>query len=128
MLLVDSSVWIQSLRAAPFPAFDELLSRRAAEFALTEPVLMEVLAGARRPDQVELTLTALPLRAVRPDLDYLNAAALYRRARAAGVTIRSLEDCLIAAIALRHSDVVVHRDSDFEEISELTGLDTIDLR
>jgi len=41
---------------------------------------------------------------------WLEAAQLYRTARAAGTTIRSAADCLIATCALRHDLEVLHRD------------------
>lgn len=45
-----------------------------------------------------------------------------------GHPIRSLNDCLIAAIALRTGTAVAHRDADFEYIAAATGLGVVDLR
>ncbi len=130
MLVVDSSVWIEDLRSAPggFLRFGELKHRRADELAVTEPILLEVLAGSRQYDLVRSRLNALPLRRVDPSRDYEAAAALFREARRQGLTVRSLNDCLIAAVALRLGDVVVHRDEDFEVLSGITGLQALDLR
>lgn len=127
-MLVDSSVWIEDLRPPGCRPFQLLHEAQSDEIAVTQPVLMEVLAGAARPQLVESRLSALPVRPVDPDVDYLQAAAIYRAARRAGLTIRSLEDCLIAAVALRLGDTVVHRDQDFEHISAVTTLRTLDLR
>ena len=41
---------------------------------------------------------------------------------------RSVQDCLIAAVALRNEVAVAHRDSDYEHIATATGLRVIDLR
>jgi predicted nucleic acid-binding protein len=50
------------------------------------------------------------------------AAALYRVARTGGETVRSVVDCLIAAVALRHDVRLVHKDRDFEVLGRITGL------
>jgi predicted nucleic acid-binding protein len=34
-----------------------------------------------------------------------------------GETVRKLEDCLVAAVALRHGATLLHRDHDFEVIA-----------
>ena len=50
------------------------------------------------------------------------AVDLYRRARHAGLTIRSSVDCLIAACAIRHDLEVLHHDRDFEMLATLSPL------
>ncbi len=54
--------------------------------------------------------------------DYEEAAALYRRCRAGGETIRNLLDCLIAAVAIRNNAPVLHRDRDFDALARHTEL------
>jgi hypothetical protein len=56
---------------------------------------------------------------------YVQAAKLYRAGRKRGVTIRSLVDCLIAAIAMEHGAVILHKDRDYERISEYAPLKSI---
>lgn len=46
-------------------------------------------------------------------MDYEEAAALYRLCRRRGETVRSLNDCLIAAVAIRAGTTVLHHDRDF---------------
>lgn len=41
--------------------------------------------------------------------DYTDAAQLYRSARAGGMTVRKLADCLVAAVALRHGAEIWHK-------------------
>jgi predicted nucleic acid-binding protein len=36
--------------------------------------------------------------------------------------LSGINDCLIAAVAIRHSAQIVHRDSDFDVIAAMTGL------
>ena len=55
-------------------------------------------------------------------VDYDNAAAIYRACRKLGVTIRTQIDCLIAAIAIRSNIKVIHHDSDFDAIAQVTKL------
>jgi len=127
MLLVDSSVWIEIARGGD-RGLRSSLTAAGEPLAVTEPIVGEVLAGARDPDAVESRLAALNLRTVDPGRDYRDAAMLYRACRRRGTTIRSLTDCLIAAVALRYGDRVAHRDADFERICEVTTLRTLDLR
>jgi predicted nucleic acid-binding protein len=127
MLLVDSSVWIEIARGGT-PGLREALAAAGQPLAVTEPVIGEVLAGAHDPDAVETRLAAVNLRTLDPRRDYRDAAMLYRACRRRGTTVRSLTDCLIAAVALRNDDVVAHRDADFEPIAEISPLRTLDLR
>jgi predicted nucleic acid-binding protein len=55
-------------------------------------------------------------------IDFRTAAQIYRGARRAGRTVRSINDCLIAAVAIRNSARIVHRDSDFDAIAAMTNL------
>jgi predicted nucleic acid-binding protein len=52
------------------------------------------------------------------------AVALYRRARRAGITIRSGVDCLIAACAIGHGLTVLHHDRDFDRLARIAPLET----
>ncbi len=81
---------------------------------------MEVLVGARDDAHLErlrrlmFSCEILPLAGLS---DYEDAAALYRRCRRAGKTLRSLTDCLIAVVAIRAGAEVVHADRDFDTIA-----------
>jgi len=50
------------------------------------------------------------------------AVDLYRRARRAGLTIRSAADCLIAACAIRHDLTVLHADRDYPALARVSTL------
>jgi predicted nucleic acid-binding protein len=127
MLLIDSSIWIEIARGRT-AGLKEALAAVDEPLAVTEPIIGEVLAGAHDPDAVEARLATVNLRALDPSRDYRDAAMLYRACRRGGATIRSLNDCVIAAVALRYGDVVAHRDADFERIAEVAPLRTLDLR
>ena len=51
---------------------------------------------------------------------YAEAARLYYRCRAAGVTIRSTIDCLIAQTAIENRLALLHRDADFTRLAHVS--------
>lgn len=85
---------------------------------------MEVLAGAR--DEAHLValrrlMARCTFESVRSD-DFEVATSLYRSARRFGVTVRSLNDGVIAAVAVRLGVPVLHVDRDFDALSTCTEL------
>ncbi|MFT3714562.1 MAG: PIN domain nuclease [Gordonia sp. (in: high G+C Gram-positive bacteria)] len=127
VILVDTSAWVEYLRDTDDPVVGELKSliQAGAELATSEPIIMELLAGADTPlrDAAITRLTnGLPLLSVDTALDYRAAAQLFVASRAAGHRIRSLNDCLIAAIAVRHGVPLLHRDRDFAYLAQVTPL------
>jgi predicted nucleic acid-binding protein len=122
VILADTSAWVEYLRATGSPAHLRLRELVAGEgkLATTEVVTMELLAGAAIQDEV-VRLRRLLLRCqllpVEGLADYESAAELYRRCRAGGETVRSLTDCLIAVVAIRHEAALLHRDHDFDVLA-----------
>jgi len=121
--LVDSSAWVEFLRKTGSQAHLEvrgMVRRESPSAGVTEPVIMELLAGARDREnyiRIERLLNAMPLCRVDPACDFGEAGALYKYLRDKGVTIRSQVDCLIAAIAWRRDATIVHADRDFDTIA-----------
>lgn len=134
MLLVDTSAWIEYFRATDSAAAREvrrLMSTESDRVVMCEPVAMEILSGAVREDvHAKLTdlVNGLPSLRVDDAVDFRSAATIYRTARRHGKTIRSITDCLIAAVAMRHGATVLHRDADFDAIAELTPLQASSFR
>ena len=124
MILIDTSAWVEFLRntgTVVCQAVDDLL---AEEIVVCDAVRMEVLAGARDESHL-LSLRRLLARAsVIPTLatDYEDAAALYRRCRRQGESVRKLIDCLIAATAIRAGVSILHSDADFDVLARHTEL------
>ncbi len=54
--------------------------------------------------------------------DFEEAASLYAECRARGQRVRKLDDCLIAAVAIRHDVPVLHHDRDFDVLARHTPL------
>lgn len=127
MILVDSSVWIAYLRDIASPEVETLdgLIRGGADICITEPVIMELLAGAqgaRNRAQVENLVNGLPLLGLDPGADFRGAAELYRASMANGHPIRSMTDCLIATVAIRRDVPLLERDRDFAYLAQVSSL------
>lgn len=124
MVLVDTSVWISTFRRVNPTRIDSLVD--LDEIVTCLPVVQEVLQGFDREDLYRKARTAmwafpiveLPLSAAVVE----DAVELYRRARRAGLTIRSSVDCLIAACAIRHDLTVLHADRDFGALARVSQL------
>ena len=122
MILVDSSAWIEFLRATGSSAHLRVRSalRGGAELASTDVIVMEILAGARDDadrDRLRRLLYGLEFLAVDGPADYEGAAELYRLCRSGGETPRTLTDCLIAAVAIRNDAELLCGDADFLAIA-----------
>lgn len=128
MILIDTSAWIEYFRATGSAAATEvrrLLSEEADQVAMCEPVAMEILSGASDDNtyaKLERLVNGLPSLTIDGSIDFRVAAQTYRGACRAGQTIRSINDCLIAAVAIRHDVRIVHRDNDFDVIAAMTSL------
>lgn len=124
MVLADSSAWIAFLRDDGVVAhrFDDRL--RAQEIVMTDPVMMEVLAGARTPVEEEQLSALLGVARRHPceRVDYVEAARIHRACRTNGEQVRSMLDCLIAAVAIRVAIPVLHNDRDFDTIARHSTL------
>jgi predicted nucleic acid-binding protein len=124
VVLVDTSVWIEVFRKEKPLNLTGLVDFEEVTTCL--PVLQETLQGFRDEAafrQAREAMFALPMveSPLRPEV-FEDAVGLYRSGRRAGLTIRSSVDCLIAACALRHNLTVLHRDRDFELLSEVSAL------
>lgn len=131
-MIVDTSVWIEYLRPGASDAGDHLaeMITRGERIVVPETVILELLSGptdelvaARRRRMLE----SFEIAPTEPVADSLRAASLQRECRRAGDTVRSLGDCLIAAVALRMVMPVLHRDRDFEVLRAHCGVPTVSL-
>ena len=124
MPLIDTSAWIEYLRKTGSRTNVEVRRTLDNDAQICDAIRMEILVGAR--DQQHVTqLEKLLARATTiktEPVDYDNAAAIYRACRKLGVTIKAQIDCLIAAIAIRTNTKIIHHDSDFDAIAQVTKL------
>jgi predicted nucleic acid-binding protein len=127
VILADTSAWVEYDRATGSSVDTRLaeLVETVGPVAVTEPVVMEVLAGAR-DDRREADLRRLLLRfellAFDPVSDFDGAVRIYRRCRAAGVTPRGMIDCLIAAVAWRRQATLLAHDADLSRVARVIGI------
>lgn len=127
MILVDTSAWVELDRATGSAAdlrLQDLIATNGP-VATTEPIVMEVLAGARsgqRWHDLGRLLRRFRLLRLEPVADFESAARLYRSCRATGVTPRGLLDCMIAAVALRSGATVLAHDVDFARMAFVASL------
>ena len=123
VILIDSSVWIETLHSPTFRDYARI-SEIVDENACTcGPVIQEVLQGIREDrvlQEVSNRMDILPyLEATRET--YRAAAALFRRCRRKGAQVQP-GDALIASIAIENDVSIWTLDEDFTRIRQHAGL------
>ncbi len=128
MILADSSAWIEYDRATGSSVHRRLrgLIEIGGPVAVTEPVIMEVVAGARderREADLRRLLLRFELLGFDAVSDFDGAVAIYRRCRAAGVTPRGMLDCMIAAVAWRTGARLLSHDVDMDRVAGVVEIE-----
>lgn len=127
MILADTSAWVEYDRATASSVDLRLTGLIEADgpIAVTQPIIMEVLAGARSDRESDMRRLLLRFELLSFDIvaDFDGAVRIYRRCRSAGVTPRGMIDCMIASVAWRHRAAVLALDADLSRIAEVIGLD-----
>jgi predicted nucleic acid-binding protein len=127
MILVDTSAWTEYLRGTGSGTHFRLRELLAADavLATTDVIHMELLAGARdEHDDVQLRRMLAALEHVPVDpLDWEAAARLHRACQRQGEPVRSLTDCLVAAVAIRVQAPVLAHDRDFVVLARRSDLE-----
>jgi len=128
VILVDTSAWVEYDRATGSPIDQRLteLITDEGRIAVTEPVVMEVVAGARnrqRENDLRLLLQRCALLRFDATVDFDAAARIYRVCRAAGITPRGMVDCMIASVAHRYSATLLALDIDLSRVASVMGIE-----
>jgi hypothetical protein len=126
MILVDSSVWIDSYRgvqdAATIALRREILR---SNVLVGDLILLEVLQGFRVDREYQLARSAML------SFDFcelcgqqvaLAAAANYRLLRSKGITVRKTIDMVIGSYCIMHGIELLHTDRDFDPLQQHLGL------
>ena len=127
MILVDTSAWVEFDRATG-STVDARLSGLIAddgEIAVTEPVIMEVTAGARsaaREQDLRRLLGRCSLLRFDAAIDFDAATRIYRTCRRSGVTPRGMIDCMIASVAHRYNATLLASDADLQRVAQVIGI------
>jgi predicted nucleic acid-binding protein len=128
VLVVDSSVWIDFFAGHPSPArltLRRLLDEAEVRIVVPDLVLFEVLRGFRSERDhrsAKALMESLKVEETGGVELALEAARHYRSLRAAGITVRSALDVLIATFCIERDYVLLHRDRDFDVFEQLRGL------
>lgn len=99
--------------------------REGAPLATPAPVVMELLAGCATEDdadRIRRLLARFEMLEVEGPADFEDAAHVQRICRRAGETIRSMVDCLVAAMAIREGRPLLALDRDYQVIARHAGL------
>ncbi|MCW2526202.1 MAG: domain nuclease [Pseudonocardiales bacterium] len=128
MILADTSAWVEFDRAtgSAVNIRPTQLITEDGPVAVTEPVVMEVLAGARtdaRERDLRRLLQRFHLHPVDPAPDFEAAARIYRQCRKNGITLHGMLDCLITAVAWRTGATLLAYDIDLPRVAGIIGVD-----
>jgi predicted nucleic acid-binding protein len=128
VILVDTSAWVEFDRATGSSVDTRLTDLIATtdDVAVSEPVIMEVLAGARddrRAHDLRRLMDHFPLMRFDAVVDFDGATLIYRTCRRSGVTPRGMVDCMIAAVALRHGAGLLAADADLDRVAHVMGIE-----
>jgi predicted nucleic acid-binding protein len=128
VILADTSAWVEYDRGTGSD-----VDRRMAEListegplGVTEPVVMEVVAGARsdqRAADLRRLLGRCRLFCFDAVADFDAATRIYRQCRRVGVTPRGLVDCMIASVAHRHGAAVLAHNADLSRVATVVGIE-----
>jgi predicted nucleic acid-binding protein len=131
VILADTSAWVEYDRATGSRVDQRLeeLIRGHGQLAVTEPIVMEVVAGCRtdeRETDLRRLLTRFTLLRFDAIADFDAAATIYRQCRRAGITPRGMIDCLIASVARRHQATLLAADNELSRVARIVGIDLDD--
>ena len=128
MLVVDSGVWIDFFSGnanEEVTVLRRLLQDAEVRIVVPDLVLYEVLRGFRHERafrQARTLMESLDIEAAVGPAVALEAAQHYRVLRAAGITVASAIDVLIASFCIENGYALLHRDRDYDGFERLRGL------
>ncbi|MGJ3242632.1 MAG: type II toxin-antitoxin system VapC family toxin [Opitutales bacterium] len=126
MVIVDTSVWIDLFKgreSGPVAKLEQLLAEEVDVFT-TGLIVQEVLSGIKSGKEREQVRTDLGhFILVMPTLDtHAHAAEIFGTCRKKGYTIRSIVDCLVAALAFEYDLEIHENDRDYRHIAQVFPL------
>ena len=128
MILVDSSVWIDSFRDEPTTQVGLLRGLEMEDVIVGDLVLLEVLRGVRSDREAmlhESRFREIGVTTISSSDMAVAGASNYRRLRGRGITIRSVMDVLIATYCIEHNHQLLHDDRDFDHFERHFGLQVL---
>lgn len=123
MVLVDSNIWIESLRKKGVKEIKFALQGLLDEYeaAICGPVKLEVIGGSRRSERKATfaLLNHLPYRGSGQNI-WTKTLKNAIKVRDQGINPK-WNDLIIATIALQHGDRVYSTDTHFQEMAPILG-------
>ena len=122
MTIVDTSVWIEFMEGGDHWTKDrlkELISDRES-LAYIEMIILEILQGIRDQkdrEQIEQKFDPFVCLEAKRSTTRL-AADIYQGLQRKGIRVRSIVDCLIAAVSIETGAKILHKDRDFDFIAQ----------
>ncbi|MCG8525137.1 MAG: PIN domain nuclease [Opitutales bacterium] len=128
MILVDTSVWIDFLEGNDHWTKERLKKKINERVSVTyiDLILLEILQGIRSEKdrrKIERYFSNFVLLN-QTRISILLAAKIYQELQRKGIKIRSLIDCLIAAISIETGARILHKDRDFDHIEKYFPITT----
>lgn len=120
-ILVDTSVWVDFFNGSVNPTAEALvrLIDKEIEILTCGVIVAEFLQGIRDRNKLPTLIGHFQdmdwLTPTEPET-YIRAAAMFRKLRSQGITIRSTIDCLIVQLADENNAMVLSKDRDFDLI------------
>lgn len=128
MVIVDTSVWIDFLQGRETKEVHELESLLSQEkdVFITGIIVQEILTGIKdKKDRTKVRKELDHFIPINPTLEtHIQAAEIFDACRKKGFTIRSVIDCLIAALAIEYDLTLLEKDKDYSYMSKVVPLKT----
>jgi len=128
VVLVDTSVMIGYLQGKEnnmILRFQYILDNNIP-FGINSLIYQEVLQDVKTEKDFDKTKKYLDTQrfySLKGEKEsYASAAKIYFRCKKKGFTIRSTIDCLIAQTAIEYNLLLLHNDSDFDNIARISNL------
>jgi predicted nucleic acid-binding protein len=129
LIVVDSSVWIATLRNQRTAQVTRLLEVSVQEpLIVGDLVMVEVLQGARddlHAARMERNLRQHVVETMVTGEIAVKAARNYRTMRTLGVTVRKTIDVLIGTFCIERGHKLLHDDRDFDPMEAILGLQVV---
>jgi predicted nucleic acid-binding protein len=128
VILVDSSVLIDFLEGRENVHVDHLIEvlDRDIPFGISPLTILEVLQGAATEKDFATLREYLGSQRIYElaggTESYAAAARIFFELRKKGMSVGSSVDCLIAQTAIEHGLFLLHNDSDFDRIAQVSPL------
>ncbi len=129
--LIDTSVWVDFINGKTTSRtthLEELIKIGGKNIFICPIILQEVLQGIKFDSQylkLKKILSSYHFLEIDHKQSAIETAELYRELRKKGITIRKINDCMIAHYALFFDLELCHNDSDFDLISQALPLKTV---